>query len=289
MTNNNPTAWLEFSAGERISVADLCTIGRTAGNRVVIPVEGVSRRHAVIKRNPDGSYALMDMGSSNGTWVNGQRLTRPSTLDTGAVIEIGSVKMIFRVTQSTDPLTPCAEPATVRCWVLAVEATMLGCRVPSEGEGDKTYEGWSERCQRIVRKYHGISVRALQDGFMAYWPDDTGAENAATMATVLRSLRAVQGQTQEFRFAMHYGEMEMHTGISGEHRPAGAGFLFVLALQKLVRQVDAAVLITEAAAQKLGSNLPTRMLNGREMRGHGGSGRFYTLDGQRAENDIGTP
>ncbi len=272
----DPTAWLEFASGDRVAVTDLCTIGRTTGNRVVIPTERVSRRHAVIRRGADGGFELMDMGSSNGTWINGQRLSRPLALVNGTVIEIGLVQMIFRRQQA--PAAHASEkPAVVPCWLLAVEATMRGCRMPSDGESDKTFEGWSERCQRTVKKYQGTAVRGLQDGFLAFWLEEPGIDKSATVATVLRSLRAVQSLTEEFRFAIHHGEVEMRAGASGESRPSGDEFIFALQLQKLVRMVDSAVLITGAAADKLAPGLETRPLSAREMRGHGGTARFFTL------------
>ncbi len=219
----------------------------------------------------------MDMGSSNGTWVNGQRLSRPLTLINGAIIEIGLVQMIFRMTQATATSPSPQDQVRGPCWLLAVEATMRGCRVPAEGESDKTFEGWSERCQRTVKKYQGVAMRGLQDGFLAFWLEEPGTDKAATVATVLRSLHALQSLTEEFRFAIHYGEVEMRAGTSGESRPSGSEFIFVLQLQKLVRLVDATVLITEAAAQKLAPSLEVRGLTPREMRGHGGSARFHTL------------
>jgi len=233
--DESPTAWLEFASGEQVTLGELCTIGRTPGNRVVIPTERVSRRHAVIRRGADGSFELMDMGSSNGTWVNGLRLVRPMTLANAMVIEIGLVKMTFRFTRSPAAADRAGAPLIASCWLLALEATMRGCREPSQGEGHKTFEGWSERCQRIVKKYQGVSVRALQDGFVAFWREDAVMEKAATIATVLRSLRAVQTLTEEFRFAMHFGAVEIRVGVSGESRPAGAEFVSILQLQKLVR------------------------------------------------------
>ena len=91
-----PHAWLEFSSGQRINVTNICTLGRAPDNSAVIVADNVSRRHAVIRRNQDGSFSLMDMGSSNGTFLNGQRLSRTAELRDDWVIEIGSQKMTFR-------------------------------------------------------------------------------------------------------------------------------------------------------------------------------------------------
>jgi hypothetical protein len=52
----------------------LTTIGRTPDNQVVVPVREVSRRHAEIVLTGTG-YVLRDLGSPNGTFVNGERIT----------------------------------------------------------------------------------------------------------------------------------------------------------------------------------------------------------------------
>jgi ABC transport system ATP-binding/permease protein len=50
-------------------------IGRTPDNDLVLADLEVSRRHAELRRRPDGVYEIVDVGSSNGTYVNGRRIT----------------------------------------------------------------------------------------------------------------------------------------------------------------------------------------------------------------------
>jgi ABC-type cobalamin/Fe3+-siderophores transport system ATPase subunit len=52
------------------------TIGRLPDNDVVVDDLLVSRRHAVLERRPDGGWDLVDLGSGNGTFVNGVRTQR---------------------------------------------------------------------------------------------------------------------------------------------------------------------------------------------------------------------
>src|SRR4028118_2068389 len=68
--------WLEFRSGERVFLTSTCSIGRGPENRVVIPVDCVSRRHAVLRLGDDSRWTLVDMGSSNGTYLNGQRISQ---------------------------------------------------------------------------------------------------------------------------------------------------------------------------------------------------------------------
>jgi len=76
----------ELSEGENI-------IGRSASN-VPLSDGTVSRRHAnIISRN--GVCMLEDLGSANGTYLNGVRLTRPSSLKRGDQIRVGSTLLVF--------------------------------------------------------------------------------------------------------------------------------------------------------------------------------------------------
>jgi hypothetical protein len=70
------------------------TIGRADACRLVIDSATVSRRHAVVKRTGDG-YEVRDLGSTNGTWVNGWRIDR-ATVRAGDVLEIGEVRVVLR-------------------------------------------------------------------------------------------------------------------------------------------------------------------------------------------------
>jgi len=52
-------------------------IGRELDNDIALTADfGVSRHHAELHRNPDGSFEIIDLGTHNGTYVNGKRITR---------------------------------------------------------------------------------------------------------------------------------------------------------------------------------------------------------------------
>ena len=103
-------------AGQTFSLsAPTMFIGRKAGNDVVINDAEVSRRHACISW--DGrQFVLTDMGSANGTFVNGVRLTGPHVLQPGDAIGLGSaVLMGFQAhvpPVAAPPPPPAAMPST---------------------------------------------------------------------------------------------------------------------------------------------------------------------------------
>jgi ABC-type multidrug transport system ATPase subunit len=63
-------------------------IGRVPDNDVVLPDLDVSRHHAELRRTPAGGYQIVDLGSHNGTYVNGRRVTS-ATLTEQDIVGIG--------------------------------------------------------------------------------------------------------------------------------------------------------------------------------------------------------
>jgi ketosteroid isomerase-like protein len=56
--------------------ASTIRIGRVPDNDIVLGDLEVSRHHAELRRNPDDSFEIIDLGSHGGTYVNGERITR---------------------------------------------------------------------------------------------------------------------------------------------------------------------------------------------------------------------
>ncbi len=72
-------------------------IGRNPQADIPLPTSIVSWQHARLDRTAQG-HTLTDLGSTNGTFVNGQRLTRPHQLRQGDVVQIGPFKLVYEAT-----------------------------------------------------------------------------------------------------------------------------------------------------------------------------------------------
>lgn len=70
-------------------------VGREAGTEVRIVSPHLSRRHAVITVD-DGNVLIDDLGSKNGTFVQGQRVDGPTALKDGATIAFGTIEVTYR-------------------------------------------------------------------------------------------------------------------------------------------------------------------------------------------------
>ena len=80
--------------------ADQINIGRDSANEIAVNDAEVSRRHSRLSFQ-GGKYVLEDMGSTNGTFVNGQRLTGPRVLKSGEVVSLG--EQIVFVYEAVEP------------------------------------------------------------------------------------------------------------------------------------------------------------------------------------------
>ena len=85
-----------LSPGDEVRVNSApVTVGRSAENDVALDDdEFASARHARLEPRRDGVW-LEDAGSTNGTFVNGTRLTRPHRLTPGDVVRIGETDLKF--------------------------------------------------------------------------------------------------------------------------------------------------------------------------------------------------
>ena len=90
------------NVGQRYQLREMVsTVGRTAGNAIVLDSVQISRHHAQIQLTPTGAL-IEDIGSTNGTWVNDRRLVEPRALAPGDRIRFADfVTMEYVVKESS--------------------------------------------------------------------------------------------------------------------------------------------------------------------------------------------
>jgi DNA-binding winged helix-turn-helix (wHTH) protein len=79
-------------------------IGRSRADAVMLQSTSVSRRHARLTISGD-SARIEDLGSKNGTFVNGRRTEGAVTLVDGDIVRVGTVKLLFRIIPPEVPTT----------------------------------------------------------------------------------------------------------------------------------------------------------------------------------------
>ena len=111
-------------AGRRVEVGAQLVLGREHAD-VTLDDEEVSRRHAVVRPVP-GGLEVEDLGSLNGTWVNGARIERAAWLAPGDELRVGRITFAVEPGPAAAPATKAAPAAPV-----AGEADRAGAPVPA--------------------------------------------------------------------------------------------------------------------------------------------------------------
>lgn len=109
-THDSPPATSPSAAGRLVSLTDgreyslsvvPFVIGRDAAAAVVVEADEVSRRHAEILTVPEGD-CLVDL-SSNGVWINGERVSGKATLRSGDLIRVASEELRYYPSEARTP------------------------------------------------------------------------------------------------------------------------------------------------------------------------------------------
>jgi pSer/pThr/pTyr-binding forkhead associated (FHA) protein len=93
-----PVATLRLADGIEFSLYEgVNSIGRRSSNNIVLPDAFASGRHAEIECRTDGTATLTDLGSTNGTFVNGERVTpnTPLPLSNGSAFRLAKSEVTF--------------------------------------------------------------------------------------------------------------------------------------------------------------------------------------------------
>jgi pSer/pThr/pTyr-binding forkhead associated (FHA) protein len=87
--------------GQRLPVrTPIVNIGRADYNDLVVPDESVSTSHAKLQRR-EGVWVLSDLGSTNGTFVDGERVKDEAPIAPSAVVRFGDVSLVFEPTDDS--------------------------------------------------------------------------------------------------------------------------------------------------------------------------------------------
>jgi adenylate cyclase len=270
-----PEAWLEREDQQHI-LEGSCSVGRATLNTLVVDSAKVSRLHAIIHCERAGAFWLVDLGSSNGTFLNKRRIHEPTRLRDCDQITIGGNTFIFRQSRnpsdrprSTAPVLTLQEQIEeVPCWLLVADIKNF-TPLTRELLSDKLatlVSSWLATCKDIIEKHRGVVNKYLGDGILAYWPEEHGT--AKSIVAVIAALKQAQIRGPEFRFVVHFGSVAIG-GVSAirEETLMGSEVNLVFRFEKLVASLGEPCGISDVAYAKLKDLLPSRPLGDYELKG----------------------
>jgi len=86
------------------------TIGRVQGNQVVLPRGNVSKQHCRVE-NMAGDLSITDLGSTNGTYINGRRTVDSTTVRPGDKVYVGEFILNFEIPKTAPSASKPIAPA----------------------------------------------------------------------------------------------------------------------------------------------------------------------------------
>lgn len=278
-------AWIEQAGAPIVPVQGSCSIGRATNNQLVLRDDKVSRKHAVIHRQGENEYWLVDLGSSNGTYLNGRRVAQPVPLSDGAAIQIGSALMKFCQKATDTALSGELADRTLmdirsaNCWLLLADiegSTELGRAVTAEQLPVITGR-WFSNCKQVIEGNGGSINKYLGDGFFAYWP--AGEADRGPLLKALTELKQLQAAAQPpFRIVLHCGQVFMGGAPSmGEESLSGPEVNFIFRMEKLAASLQRRCLMSAASREILGTHLPAEPEGEHAVAGFVGTFEFFAF------------
>jgi adenylate cyclase len=279
------SAWLETPGRDTILLQGNCSIGRLDRNTIVLDAANVSRRHALINVQDVGDFWLIDLGSSNGTFLNKRRVHQPVRLNGGDKILIGDSTFVFRKPiEIANKFKTAYAQRTIRtienvpCWLLVADIenfTPLSRTLVSD-ELAVLIGGWVAACKEIIEEHEGLIDKYLGDGFFAYWREGTNTSNK--VAATLKELKKEQAKEKpRFRLALHFGMVAIGGVPSmGEESLMGKDVNFVFRMEKLAGSLGISLIASVDAHSKLSDLMEGELAGCHELKGFEGKYDFFS-------------
>ncbi len=271
---------------KRIPLTSPFNIGRSSKCRHVVSSNKVSREHTLLQYDDvKRQWLLIDLDSTNGTSLNGQRIIRPSPLVDGDEIGIGDDTLVFHEPMSEelqdgdDTSVDQTRIAiqTSPCWLLIADvkqSTQLVQEISQE-EWSAKLRVWAGECEEIVHSAGGLINEYMGDGLLAVWRDR--AELKPLIAEVLARFNALESASgMGFRIICHYGVVGIGGGMSsGREKLAGKELNFVFKVEKPAGRTGEKINLTQPAVTRLGSLVETMETGEFEVSGFTGTHKLF--------------
>jgi len=287
MSTNLLQSWLRLPNGERHVLDGTCSIGRAPDNALPLADNEVSRRHAIIQAQGELEFWLVDLGSANGTYVNGRRISHSVRLHNGDIIRIASHELEFATeahsaTHSAGQQTLASTMIHIRqaqCWLMVADivgSTQLSHTLP-DAQFPRMTGTWFKNCRQIIDECGGHMSKYLGDGFFCYWEDTE--DSAIQVRQAVAKLYEVQlAANPPFRLVLHFGTAMLGTvPTMNELNLHGPEVNFVFRVEKVAATQKQNILFTEAAVKRMAAEKEVRFVSECAVEGFSKTYPFFTL------------
>jgi adenylate cyclase len=187
------------------------TVGRGDDNQFVVKDRCISRNHAMIQYTDAGDHYLIDLGSSNGTFVNGRRVSIPVTIHDGDTVTFGQTEFEFHCPRANDGSLGLDPEGTLDGTVTSVlhlrklmsvmvvdmrNFTIL-TRQTNENLLSEVMSAWFRNAGLIIRKHGSWVDKYIGDALMALWFHNGDTVSKQEMMNILLALDDLNQMTRQ--------------------------------------------------------------------------------------------
>jgi len=195
---------LKMGQEEReLTCAALMTIGRTPPNEIVIPNPRISRNHAMIRMLGHGEYYLIDVGSTNGTFLNGKRVVMPTLLNDRDVIVLEDCSLTFLAAHETVKAPEYGDDSEVTLTMTSMgvkmeEITLFVCDIRNytpisesmaPNELAALMAKWFKMATKVIEECSGTIDKFIGDAIMVRWSADISKGEHAPVMNALKAAK----------------------------------------------------------------------------------------------------
>ena len=268
------SAVLTYKIGEltqRVPCKTVMTIGRDKNSDIVLTDLRVSRNHAMVRRIGHGDYYLVDGGSSNGSYINKQRVSMPTLLKNGDCLSIGNSDFRFEQVTEThlgvDTLSmqeTVVHDSPVIKQITILVADIRGFTSLSEQLPIKTLtrlmNRWFTDVSDIILKNSGMVDKFIGDCVFARWETET--DKTMTVTQAMRSACMINGVTRELnqtfkelpeqiRIGVGINTGAASVGIGQDNSAMGDAVNIAFRLESATKMLGKDIVMSESAYRHL--------------------------------------
>lgn len=184
------------------------TIGRNEDNNFVLRDRWISRNHAMLQRMETGEFYLIDLGSRNGSFVNGRRVSIPVTLKNSDRLIFGQTELEFNCPAPTRPaaaINADSEDFTATLTVRSLISVMVMdirdftvlTRQLDETILSEVIGNWFRQAGLIIREHGSWVDKYIGDAIMAVWFHKPNGVSSEEMLRICQALSQLHQATEE--------------------------------------------------------------------------------------------
>ena len=192
-----------------LSGSNCWTVGRSDDNNFVLSDRWISRNHAMLQQMETGEFYLIDLGSRNGSFVNGRRVSIPVTLRNGDRIIFGQTELDFYNptaghrhnpiddTDSEDFTATLTVRSLISVMVMDIRDFTVLTRQLDETLLSEVIGNWFRKAGQIIREHGSWVDKYIGDAIMAVWFHKPSGVSSEEMMRICQALSELQKATDE--------------------------------------------------------------------------------------------